>query len=107
MTLVLAQAAVLFVLPVLVVWVARASRATPAWELGLAIPFAVAVDLLFVLTLSRLFVLETAIFVSRGVWLAALAAVLVRRRRKVAWPAEIGLAQAGGALVAAALAWHL
>ncbi len=95
-----AEAVLIFLLPVFVIWVARASRTVALWEMALAIPFAVAVDLFVVFTLSRIFVVETAALVSRGAWLVALAIVARRRRAEpMAWPACLT-----GVRVAAALA---
>ena len=101
-------AIVLLLLPVAVVLVWRARRDRPLWALALDLPLAVAVDLLLVLCLTRLVRLELATFASRGLWLAAGAAIWLRRRPEApAWPGALGrreLALAAlGALVGFAL----
>ena len=88
-------AALLYLLPVAVVWVACSRRDAEPWEYALAVPFAVAVDLLGILLLARFLRLEQAAVVSRAGWaLAALAlavAVAARRRPRPALPAWLSL----------------
>jgi hypothetical protein len=99
---------VLSLVPVVVLLALRARRDRPLWALALDVPLAVALDLLVVLSLSRFMRVEIATFVSRGLWLGALAAVLARRSPDgPAWPSALGryeLKTAGaGALVGLAL----
>ncbi len=63
-------AACAYVLPVLVVWVARASREQSAWQLALDVPFAVALDLFLVLGLCEVLRLGVAVVVARALWIA-------------------------------------
>jgi hypothetical protein len=70
MSVVLAQwaAVALFLIPLVVVLVARARQDRAAWEVALDIPMTVAVDLLVVLLLTRIVRLEVAALVSRALW---------------------------------------
>jgi hypothetical protein len=101
-------AIVLLLLPVAVVLVWRARRDRPLWALALDLPLAVAVDLLLVLCLTRIVRLELATFASRGLWLAAGAAIWLRRRPDApARPSGLGRRELGlgalGAVVGFAL----
>lgn len=98
----------LYLVPLVVIAVVRARRGRQTWEMALNLPLAVALDLLSVLALARFMRLETAVLVSRPLWLGGgLAVVLARRWRGrpwPAWPAALGgraIARAGGAAAVA------
>ncbi len=78
-TLAATVAALLGLLPVAVVWAALSRRDAEPWEYALAVPSAVAVDLLAILVLARFCRLEQAAVISRAAW--ALAAIAVASRR--------------------------
>lgn len=84
-------AALLFLIPVVVVVALVARRDTELWELAVAVPSAVALDLLLVAVLALAFRLDVATLVARGLWLVAGSGLIVRRRRRggVAWPARV------------------
>jgi hypothetical protein len=87
-------------------WLAlRAERNRALWRIALDIPLALAIDFLAVLLLARVFRLETAVLVSRGLWLAGAAGYFVWRRRQlaIAWPRALDRAALGTALMAATL----
>ncbi len=69
-------ASLLYLVPILAVWVFRAHQDRPLWEIALDVPLAVALDLCAVLVLSRALPLEIAAIVARVLWLALLAARL-------------------------------
>ncbi len=95
-----ALAVLLYLLPVVVLAVARTDRERPLWAFALDIPLAVALDLLGNLAVSFLLPLETAALVTRALWLAGGLAVVRRRRSQASfgWPAALG----GRALAAVA-----
>jgi hypothetical protein len=97
----------LFAIPVVTVFIARAHVERKAWEAALDVPCVVALDLLSVLVLARVFTLEIATLVSRGLWLAGGAFVIARRRREIAaWWRAIALDDwAMPALAAACAVW--
>ena len=74
-------AAALYLLPVFVVGLARAERGRPLALVALDVPVALALDYLLTLALCLVLPLEAATFASRGLWLAGLAARLVRGPR--------------------------
>ena len=88
----------LYLVPLVVLAAVRSRRGREAWEIGLDIPFGVALDLLSLLALARLMRLETAVLVSRPLWILGGLAVAGRRRRAgrawPAWPASIDAAAA-------------
>jgi hypothetical protein len=102
-------ATLLYLIPVLCVLVVGARRDTPAWELALLIPAAVALDLTLLATASRVMPLEVAAVVSRPMWLAGTTLVLYLRKRAPALPFDLGergwLAPLAGGLVAIALSF--
>lgn len=89
-------ASVLFLIPVFSLFAAKARRDRELWEIALDIPFAVAIDLLSVLLLSKFVPLQIAALVSRPLWIAAAALVMLRRKRKgdaPSWPSALGAAE--------------
>ena len=102
-------AIVLVLLPVAVVLAFRARSDRPLWALALDVPLAVSLDLLLVLSLTRFVRLEIATWVSRGLWLAAGAAIYARRRRVdgPAWPSALGKPELGLAGLGALLGFAL
>lgn len=102
-----AQAAIaLQLLPIFIVLVARSRRDRELWEIALDIPFAVALDLLGILLLTRVVTLETSILISRPAWLlfGAGACVRAKRRGELAWPRALGLTDVVCAACAALVA---
>lgn len=97
----------LFAVPVLTVFLARAHAERRAWEAALDVPCVVALDLLSVLLLARVFTLEIATLVSRVIWLGAGAYVVSRRRAAIAlwWKAVSLEAWLVPALAAAIAVW--
>lgn len=87
-------AALGLLLPVVFFVGLRSSRDRELWEIGLDIPFAVSLDLIFVLCLTLVMTLERATQVSRAVYVVAAVAVLVarrvRRRPLTSWPKALG-----------------
>lgn len=85
-------AALLYLIPPLSLLVARAQRDRPLWELALDLPLAVALDLLLLLTLARVMRLETAILVSRPLWVVATGVWAIRSRLRgvLRWPRALG-----------------
>jgi hypothetical protein len=84
-----ALAALIYLLPIPVVFALRARDDRSLWEVAGDVPLAVAVDLLLVLLLSRLMVLDMAALTSRAGWLVVAAGgALWRRRggRGFSWP---------------------
>jgi hypothetical protein len=84
-------AIVLYLAPLALALAARSRRERPLWEIALDIPLLTAVDLLVTLLMARVVVLENAILVTRGAWLALGVAALVvaRRRGRTKWPAAL------------------
>src|SRR5882757_7680371 len=83
------HAAALYLAPLIAFAVLRFSRERPAWVIALDLPFAVSLDLLGVLLLTRIVTLEVAVLVSRPLWAILLTASAIRRRRRgdfVVWP---------------------
>jgi hypothetical protein len=80
-------AVVLYAVPFAVFVLARgAPGAQPvrSWQLGVELPAVFAADLLSILVISWVLPLDWAVFTSRALWLAAAAALAIRRR--LAWP---------------------
>ncbi|MFT3765856.1 MAG: hypothetical protein QM820_10100 [Minicystis sp.] len=108
-------ALLLVLIPVAVVLAVRARRDRPLWAMALDVPLAVALDLLVVLALTRLFRLEIATFVSRALWLAAGGVLLSRKRRagELVRPEAldrptlrmVGLGAAIGLVISASCSW--
>jgi hypothetical protein len=87
-------AALLYLIPVVALFVARARRDQPLWHVALGIPLAVAADMMLLLLVSRIVPLEISAFVTKGVAVAAAAGWLVLRRRRgdtFAFPRELGI----------------
>jgi hypothetical protein len=106
-TLAALQALLLYLAPLAALMALRSRRDRPLWEIALDVPLAVALDLLLIHVLARVLRLETAVIVSRPLWLGAAAvAWLVRARRgaRPEWPAALRGADLGLALLAAAAA---
>jgi hypothetical protein len=102
---VVAVAVALYLLPVLALFVARARRDRPLWEIAVDLPLAVAADMMLLLLVSRVTALENAAFVTRVIELAAAAGWILRRRRRgdgLAWPSLLGGRAIGAALASAA-----
>ncbi len=97
-----------WLVPILVLQVVRSRRDRPVWEIALDVPFAVALDLLSILVVTRFVHLETAALVSRPAWIvggAALATVRWRRRGwRPRWPAALEARALLAALASGALA---
>ena len=94
----------LYLVPIGVVLVTRATRARSAQAVALDVPFAVALDLLLLLAASWVVPFGVAALVSRSLWLGA-GAVLVRARRAhLCWPASLDVRRIAGALLAAGTA---
>jgi len=74
-------ATVLYLVPVAVLLATRSRRDRALWEIALELPLAVALDLMLVMLLARVVVFETAVLLSRGLWLGVGAAVFWRARR--------------------------
>ncbi len=93
--------ALLTTVPVFVVLAWQWRRQTTAGVLALVAPFALALDLLVVLSLCRFVRLEVAVLVTRGLWIGG-AAVLVARRPRGSWGRpDVLTLRNGGAVVAA------
>jgi hypothetical protein len=101
-----ALAIVAYLIPIAVVLLVRARRERSTWETALDVPFAVAVDLLSVLLLTLVVRLETAVLVSRPLWLAGGGALAWARKRAGTWgwPAALGWRDTLWVLAAPALA---
>jgi hypothetical protein len=87
------SSALVYLIPVVALVVARSRRERSAWEVALDVPSAVAADVLLVLLLSRVVHLETAAFVARGIELVLLGVWLFHRKRHGdtwAWPRALG-----------------
>jgi hypothetical protein len=100
-------AALVYLVPVGVVFALRARDDRSLWEVASDIPLAVAADLWLVLLLSRFMVLDAAAIASRAAWLAiAVGGALWRRRRGGAfvWPQALDWRIAGQTAVLALLA---
>lgn len=78
-------AVIAFLLPVMVVVLARLRNDSEPWEVALDVVTAVAVDLLVVLALSFVVRLETATLVARVGWMALGVAAFAKRRRDGHW----------------------
>jgi hypothetical protein len=101
------EALLLYLAPLAALLVLRSRRDRPLWEIALDLPLAVALDLLVVHALARVLTLETAVLVSRPLWLAAAgtaAAVRLRRGWRPAWPAALGRRELAITLAAVVLA---
>jgi hypothetical protein len=88
----------LYLLPTALVLVARSSRRRPAWEMGLDIAMVAAIDLLVIDLLSRTVTVETAVLLSRPLWILAAGGATVwrsRRGRELRWPEALGLRELG------------
>lgn len=99
---------VLYLVPVLVLWAARAREEREVWELALDVPLALSVDLFAILLLARAMPLEAAVWAARGLWLAAGAAFLLRDRGKPLRAIRPGLAVGlvlGSAVAVAIAVW--
>lgn len=99
---------VLYLVPVLVLWAARAREEREVWELALDVPLALSVDLFAVLFVARAIPLEAAVWAVRGVWLAAGAAFLFRDRGRPVRAVRPGLAVGlvlGSAVAVALAVW--
>lgn len=73
----------LYLLPLAIVFVARARPERAAFEAALDLPTTIAVDMLSILLVARFTTLEVAAFVVRGVWVAAGGFFIFRRRGRV------------------------
>lgn len=97
-----------YLIPILVLQVLRSRSARPLWQVALDVPFAVALDLLGILVLTRWVRLETVILASRPVWLVGGAVLAVWRWRRHGWrprwPAELGARDLLAAMVAGGIA---
>ena len=103
-------AALLYLVPVAVLWLARHRSGRASWELALDVPFAVSIDLLAIMTISSFVTLERAVFTSRILWAAlgiAALVVKVRRRRSVSVWARPSIDAVVGVLLSAVLAFLL
>jgi hypothetical protein len=97
-------ATLLYLAPIAAFVASRSSADRAAADVALDVPTAVAADLLVVLVLSRAMTLETAAIASRPLELAALAAWIVRRRRRgdrAAWPRALDVTRSIVGFVAA------
>jgi len=83
--------ALVYLLPVGVVFALRARDERTLWEMAGDMPFAVAADMLLVLLLARFMVLDVAALASRALWLAGAGGALWRRRgrRPLVWPGAL------------------
>jgi hypothetical protein len=80
---------VLYSIPIVVLLAASCARASPLWKLSLAIPLAVASDLLLLLLAAKAMRLEVAVLASRVAWLVVGAAWIAwARLRAGTWPAR-------------------
>ncbi|HMJ10795.1 MAG TPA: hypothetical protein VK524_05280 [Polyangiaceae bacterium] len=102
-------AVILYLLPIVLFVTLRFRRDRALWEVALDIPFAVALDLIVILTAARFAKLETAILFSRVLWAlgGALALVLFKRRRQLAWPIACSWRPLLLAAIAAAVALYI
>jgi hypothetical protein len=73
----------LYLLPILLYVVARLAPGRPMAVVALDIPSGVAVDLISILLIARFVTLETAVLVSRSVWLVLAPFILSRRRTAI------------------------
>lgn len=97
-------AALLYVIPLTLVAIARSRRDRRLWEMALDIPLLVALDLLGILLLARFVTLQNAILISRPAWaLAGVAGIVIRRRKGLlAWPSALSKKGVAIVLIAAA-----
>jgi hypothetical protein len=81
-------------LPIAILVVLNAQRDRPVWQIALDIPAAIAIDLVLVLLLSRVFVLDVAAWVAKGIWVLVAVGMLAYKKRigqLPRWPAELTL----------------
>jgi len=77
----------LFLLPLFTLWSRRIGRRSAVWEFGLDVPLSLTLDVLGVLSLSRIFPVEISVLIARCFWLFAFAFIVLRRRHDIQWPA--------------------
>ena len=98
-------AVILYLVPVLVCWLARARRERPLCEIALDVPLAVALDLLLTLLVARFVLLSNAVLIVRALWVVG-GAVLVGRRfwraDRPEWPSALGRSEVLTGIVGAA-----
>ncbi len=96
-----------WLIPIAVMQLVRLRRERELWAIALDVPFAVALDLLIILVLTRYVHLETAILVSRPAWIVVGAAMAVWRWRRHGWrprwPSALGARDLLAAMTASAL----
>jgi hypothetical protein len=104
LSLIEAASVLLYLAPVVAVVVVRARKDRALWEFALDVPFAVSIDILSIMALSRFVRLEYAALVSRAVWLLGLLACYVKKRRfQIAWPERVRPGHVVSALGAAVI----
>jgi hypothetical protein len=97
----------LWIVPIAVVQIVRLRRDRTAWQMALDVPFAVALDLLTILTMTRLVRLEQAALLSRPLWILGGTSVTLWRKRRglgPAWPSAVHFRDLLAAALAAGLA---
>src|ERR1035437_3688894 len=107
LTLVELVAACAYLLPVGLLVATSARRETALVDIALHIPVALVADLFTTLLLTKVFALETSVFVVRRLWLAAALALWIRRRggpARSAWPRDLPAWTFAAALAAGVLA---
>lgn len=85
-------ALILLLLPCAVFLILRSREDRPAWLIALDLPAALSLDLIVTLLIARVVVLDVAVWITKGLWVAACAVVYWRRARKgwrPRWPAEL------------------
>ncbi|HEY5373481.1 MAG TPA: hypothetical protein VIK01_07325 [Polyangiaceae bacterium] len=93
--------------PIAVFVTLRSDAERPAWWLALDIPAATALDLVAIVLVSRLLILDVAVWVVKGAWLVLGASVFWfrwRRGWRPKWPAELPLAAVLQALLLGVIA---
>jgi hypothetical protein len=97
-----------WLIPIVVVQVLRSRRGRALWEIALDVPFAVGLDLLGILVLTRVVTLERAVLASRVAWVVGGAALGWWRWKRFGyrprWPIELGATDLLAATAASALA---
>lgn len=75
------SALLMAMIPIIVLLVINARADRPVWQIAFDISGAVALDLVLVMLLSRLFVSDIAAWVAKGIWVVVAVVVLVHRKR--------------------------
>ncbi|MES1164684.1 MAG: hypothetical protein ABUR63_02910 [Verrucomicrobiota bacterium] len=85
-------ALLLALLPLAVFLVLRSDRDRPGWMIAIDLPAAVSIDLVATYAIAHLVLLDVAVWIVKGTWVAGGAALFLYRRRKgwrPAWPGDL------------------